>query len=155
MGCAHAIGADQILAELKDAGCRITQPRQALAALFAEAPAPMSVPELHGEVNARLARFPGDEPVNLVTVYRFVNLLVERGIARKVEFGQGYFRYEAAESQDGPHHHHIVCDACGKVTDFDDCGMDALIERLEAESGFRIARHQLELYGSCPDCRAS
>lgn len=113
----------------------------------------MSVPEMHLVVNRTLGAFEGDEPVNLVTVYRFVNLLVERGIARKVEFGQGYFRYEPAEAQDGPHHHHIVCDDCGRITDFHDCGLGTLIDRLEAESGFRIARHQLELYGSCPECR--
>ncbi|MFM7321331.1 MAG: Fur family transcriptional regulator [Armatimonadota bacterium] len=153
MGCASTLAPEQVLDVLRSAGCRITKPRQALAELFASAESPVSVPELHAKVNERLAEHPGDEPVNLVTVYRFANLLVERGIARKVEFGQGYFRYEPAEAQDGPHHHHIVCDECGRIADFHDCGIATLIDRLESESGFRIARHQLELYGLCPTCR--
>lgn len=138
---------------LKAAACRMTAPRAALVDIFVGADAPSSVPELHDAVNQRLAAFPGDEPVNLVTVYRFANLLVELGLARKVEFGQGYARYERSEAQDGPHHHHIVCEQCGDVVDFDECAISDLAKRLETSSGFRISRHQLELYGTCPSCQ--
>lgn len=140
---------------LRESGCRMTAPRAALVELLVGADSPLSVPEMHTEVNRRLAAFPGDEPVNLVTVYRFANLMVEVGLARKVEFGQGYARYERSEAQDGPHHHHIVCESCGSIADFDECEIDGLAKRLETSSGYRISRHQLELYGTCPDCLTS
>jgi Fur family ferric uptake transcriptional regulator len=76
------------------------------------------------------------------------------GLARRVEFGQGYYRYERAEPEDGPHHHHLVCQRCGKIEDFLGCDVAALASRLEAESGFKVERHQLELYGTCPGCQA-
>lgn len=145
--------AARLLDALREAGCRITAPRRALVELMVSTAAPLSVPEMHAEVNRRLGAAPGDEPVNLVTVYRFANLLVDLHLARRVELGQGYARYEREETQDGPHHHHLVCERCGKIEDFHGCDVGRLAERLESESGFKIARHQLELYGTCPTCQ--
>lgn len=144
---------ETLLGALRDAGCRITAPRRALLELMTETEQPLSVPEMHTEVNRRLGGPAGDEVVNLVTVYRFANLLVELGLARRVELGQGYARYERAERQDGPHHHHLVCERCGKIEDFHGCDVATLAARLESESGYKIARHQLELYGTCPACQ--
>ena len=141
----------RMLRVLKDRRYRVTGPRRALLHLLSESREPLSVQEMCRAVNASDA--PADEAVNLVTVYRFANLLVELGLARRVEFGQGYYRYEREEPQDGPHHHHLVCQRCGKVEDFHGCDIAPLTSRLEAESGFKVERHQLELYGTCPRCQ--
>jgi Fe2+/Zn2+ uptake regulation proteins len=143
-----------MLNALKDEGYRLTGPRRALLRLLAETRAPLSVQEMHTSVNPKnpdgtLA----EETINLVTVYRFANLLVDLGMVRRVEFGQGYYRYEREEPQDGPHHHHLVCQKCGRVEDFHGCDIAALTARLEGESGFKVERHQLELYGTCPQCQ--
>ena len=150
----------RLLDALKEGGYRITEPRRALLRLLAESREPLSVQEMCSAVNAATSRQSADETagedsVNLVTVYRFANLLVELGLARRVEFGQGYYRYEREEPQDGPHHHHLVCQRCGKVEDFHGCDIAPLTSRLEAESGFKVERHQLELYGTCPSCQGS
>jgi len=152
----------RLLTGLKEAGYRVTGPRRALLRLLATTREPLSIQEMHAAVNAAARIAEGadadeldDEEINLVTVYRFANLLVELGLARRVEFGQGYYRYEREESQTGPHHHHIVCQKCGKVEDFHGCDIAAMVERLERESGFRIERHQLELYGACPVCKTN
>jgi len=125
----------------------MTVPRAALVDLFVNADAPVSVPELHSAVNQHLATKPGDEPVNLVTVYRFANLLVEMGLANRIEFGQGYARYERSEPQDGPHHHHIVCETCGDVADFDECDITGLAKKLETSSGSPPTRTLRRLSG--------
>jgi Fur family ferric uptake transcriptional regulator len=153
----------RLLDALKQGGYRITEPRRALLRLLAESREPLSVQEMCSAVNAASASRPsaadeetaGEDHVNLVTVYRFANLLVGIGLARRVEFGQGYYRYEREEPQDGPHHHHLVCQRCGKVEDFHGCDIAPLRSRLEAESGFKVERHQLELYGTCPACQTS
>lgn len=143
----------RLLAALKDEGYRVTAPRRALLRLLAHTQEPLSIQELHARVNPEAD---GDtvleEEINLVTVYRFANLLVDLGLVRRVEFGQGYYRYERNESQSGPHHHHLVCRQCGKVEDFQGCDLQALTTRLADDTGFRIERHQLELYGVCPQC---
>ena len=70
----------------------------------------------------------------------------------RIDFAQGYARYEPTHPDDAHHHHQIVCDQCGKVEPFDDCDVDELSARIEARSGFVVMRHQLELYGKCADC---
>jgi len=121
---------------------------EAAASASAKSRLPLNAARVVGHVADRV------EDINLVTVYRFANLLVELGLARRVEFGQGYYRYEREEPQDGPHHHHLVCQTCGKVEDFQGCDIAAtLTARLEAESGFKVKRHQLEMYGTCPSCQ--
>ena len=150
---------ERMLLALKARGCRTTGPRRALLRLLAETREPLSVPEMHSAVNAAAvnsagqADAEGGDEANLVTVYRFANLLVEMGLARRIEFGEGFYRYEREESQTGPHHHHMVCQKCGKIEDFDGCDLAVLISRLEAEKGFAVQKHQLELYGACADCR--
>ena len=146
----------RMLNTLKEEGYRVTAPRRALLRTLAETREPLSIQELHARVNPEPE--PDEEPeeeINLVTVYRFANLLVDLGLVRRVEFGQGYYRYERDESQEGPHHHHIVCRQCGKVEDFHGCDLHDLTNRLEGDTGFKIERHQLELYGVCPQCLES
>lgn len=146
----------RLLSELKNQGYRVTGPRRALLRLLSTTTEPLSVQEMYAHVNPTPDE--GEDPeeeINLVTVYRFVNLLVDLGLVRRVEFGQGYYRYERSESQDGPHHHHLVCQRCGKIEDFHGCDLASLTHRLESESGFRIERHQLELYGVCPQCQTN
>ncbi|MDX1931714.1 MAG: Fur family transcriptional regulator [Capsulimonadales bacterium] len=144
----------RMLGLLKAQGYRVTGPRRALLRLLAQATKPLSVQEIHAAVNPPGTKSDDrEEEINLVTVYRFANLLVDLGIARRVEFGQGYYRYERAESQDGPHHHHLVCERCGRIEEFQGCEIGNLTLRLEQESGFRVERHQLEVFGTCPQCQ--
>ena len=162
---------------LSAAGFRMTGSRKALLRLLAETHEPLSVQELVEKANAtpaaerrrqRRAELRGQssaprestaaevsgEGINVVTVYRLVNLLVEMGLLRRIEFGQGYFRYERAESQDADHRHHLVCENCGRIEDFHGCAdLAPLTARVASESGFNIARHQLELYGTCAACQ--
>lgn len=51
------------------------------------------------------------------------------------------------------HHHHIICTACGRVIEFEDCDLKCLAEQLEDRLGVRLTGHLLEFYGLCPDCQ--
>ena len=175
----------QLQETLSAAGFRMTTSRKALLRLLADAGEPLSVQEIvekanatpaaerrrlrHAELRARstgkstslsadeAAPDNGGDGINVVTVYRLVNLLVEMGLFRRIEFGQGYYRYERAESQDGAEHrHHLVCEACGRIEDFHGCAdLVPLTARVSQESGFKIQRHQLELYGTCAACQTA
>jgi Fur family ferric uptake transcriptional regulator len=41
---------------------------------------------------------------------------------------------------------------CGRVTEFAECGLDAMIRALEVQTGYRVVEHLLELFGTCPFC---
>lgn len=84
--------------------------------------------------------------IGLVTVYRTLDLLSELGLVRRLELGDGP-RYELA----GGHHHHLICESCGLISEFDECPLDP--RRLPVEtSGFKVHSHSLEVYGRCAQC---
>ena len=89
-------------------------------------------------------RCPG---VGLVTVYRTLDLLSGLGMVRRLDLGDGP-RYELAED----HHHHLICEGCGSVAEFEQCPLDP--GRLPWVWGdFEVRAHSLEVYGTCADCK--
>jgi Fur family ferric uptake transcriptional regulator len=98
--------------------------------------------EQHQSLEGVRARCPG---VGLVTVYRTLDLFSEIGVVRRLDLGDGP-RYELAED----HHHHLVCESCGAVSEFEDCPVD--LRRLR-DLDFEVASHSLEIYGWCAVCR--
>jgi len=81
-----------------------------------------------------------------VTVYRSLALLLELGIVRRLDLGDGA-RYELAED----HHHHMICESCGDISEFDQCPLDP--GRLASRDGFEVRSHSVEVYGWCAACR--
>ncbi|MFH1080656.1 MAG: transcriptional repressor [Pseudomonadota bacterium] len=93
-----------------------------------------------------------DPSIGQATVYRVLKHIVEAGVAREVDFGDGIMRYEHCYNH--PHHDHLICRGCGKTLEV----MDAIIEELQkrvAESfGFELTDHEMYLYGYCEKCRS-
>ncbi len=83
--------------------------------------------------------------VGLVTVYRTLDLLSEVGAVRRLDLGDGP-RYELAED----HHHHLICESCGDVSEFERCPLDLGSLRV---MDFEVSSHTLEIYGRCGACR--
>lgn len=86
-------------------------------------------------------------PVPPATAYRAVAAMETAGFIERVGERAGsalYIRCDTAS-----HHHHIVCDGCGTTAPAD-CPVD--VAGSAAETGFRITRHEITLYGLCPRC---
>jgi Fur family ferric uptake transcriptional regulator len=81
-----------------------------------------------------------------------LELLSELGLAQRIDLGDGRARYERVEIEDD-HHHHLVCNECGRVEPFSDERLERALRRLEDETGFAIASHDALLRGACDDCR--
>jgi len=106
----------------------------------------LSVQEIHERVRAEGAR------VGIASVYRAVEGLVETGLAQRIDLGDGIARFERADPK-GDHHHHLVCDDCGKVEAFEDAGLEADLERVAGARGYAIAAHDVVVRGACEACR--
>jgi Fur family ferric uptake transcriptional regulator len=91
--------------------------------------------------------------VGIATVYRVLEQLSALGLVQRVEVGAGVARYEAAQAS-GEHHHHLVCDGCGKVEAFADEELEAVIHKVERKTGYSVAGHDVVLRGACSDCAA-
>jgi len=87
--------------------------------------------------------------LSLGTVYRNLNILVEQGLIRKIDFGSTFDRYDANISQ----HYHFICERCGAITDLEFPIDDELNRKVEQAVGITPNRHRIEFYGICKQCR--
>jgi Fur family ferric uptake transcriptional regulator len=90
--------------------------------------------------------------VGIASVYRVLDLLGEKGLVQRIDVGAGAPRYEPVLPT-GEHHHHLVCDDCGKVEAFEDPELEQAIHRVEGRMGYSVAAHDVVLRGACADCR--
>jgi Fur family ferric uptake transcriptional regulator len=91
------------------------------------------------------------EAVGLATIYRTLDLLVESGLVRAHDFGQGYRRFEPMPAQ--AHHDHLICLRCGKVAEFAHDRLERMLPIIADEYGFQPERHRVEIYGVCGACQ--
>ena len=88
--------------------------------------------------------------IGLVTVYRTLGILMDLGLVCELHASGDCPAYTVGTSQ---HHHHLICNRCGRVVDFTGHRLAELEKRLAKESGFRIDSHVLEFTGLCLPCQ--
>lgn len=93
-----------------------------------------------------------NEEIGLATVYRVLTQFEAAGLVCRHHFEGGNSVFELNK---GPHHDHIVCMKCGRVSEF----TDELIERrqkaIAERLGYELTDHSLYLYGFCKHCKRS
>jgi Fur family ferric uptake transcriptional regulator len=90
------------------------------------------------------------EQVGTATVYRTLEVLVESGLVRGHDFGEGFKRYEPMPAQ--AHHEHLLCERCGRVVEFQIERLERMLPVIADEHAFQHQRHRVEIYGVCRDC---
>ncbi len=147
------VGPSWLHNRLRNAGFRLTLPRQAILNVFAKNPKHLSAEEIFLSVHKN---YPG---IGFATVYRTLDLLTQMGLIFKFDFGDGRSRYELASEAIKGHHHHMVCSRCGRIIDYSDFMEEEIefIKGLETELSkkhkFKINSHQIHFYGLCERCR--
>lgn len=92
-----------------------------------------------------------DKRISRATVYRTLQWMVDAGIAGKVDFGGGKFRFERAYLH--PRHFHFICKSCHQSFEFLSSDIEALIEEVAAARGFAQRQSMLQIYGTCQWCQ--
>jgi len=137
-----------ILERLEQEGLRSTQPRRVVVDEIVRRDTPFTSAELLESVQLRS---PG---IGRATVFRTLDLLSRMGILQRIHQDADGGRCHTYLACDGSHHHHLICNACGSVTDFqEDATLDALVRKVEQHTAFKIEGHRLELVGLCPHCQ--
>ncbi len=89
--------------------------------------------------------------VGQATVYRTLDLLVESGLVRTHDFGEGFRRYEPVATGEGQAH--LICQRCGAVVGVSAERLDRMLGLIADEHGFRAGRHRVQVYGVCRACQ--
>ncbi len=93
-----------------------------------------------------------DHRISRATVYRTLQWMVTAGIARKVDFGEGRFRFE--HSYRHPRHYHLICKTCNRSFEFLSSDIEALVEEVAAARKFTARQSVVQIYGTCEACQA-
>lgn len=142
MSPSHALNAAELL---RDAGMRVTKPREAVVVALAEHPHASA-----DEVYSAIAReLPG---TSIQAVYNVLGDLAGRGVARRIEPAGSAARYELRVDDN---HHHIVCTRCGAIADVDCVVGHAPCLTPSQSHGFALAQAEVTFWGLCEACLAS
>lgn len=89
--------------------------------------------------------------VGRASVYRTLEQLEELGLVQKVDLGRESTAYERVDPA-GHHHHHLVCNRCGRVLPFEDEALEEAIHEVRTREGFKVEGHEVTLRGTCARC---
>jgi len=93
----------------------------------------------------------GGLKVSKATVYNTLDLLLNAGLVSKYRFAESSSRYEKAFGR--PHHHHLICLACGDIIEFVNEKLERIQEEVCAEKKFSPQSYSLQVFGTCSKCR--
>lgn len=134
--------------KLKECGYKYTGQRAAiLDALVQCSGQHVSIEELFNSVKVQ------HPEIGLATVYRTMILLDKLGLIHKLDFDDGFSRYELVKPNEDHRHHHLICSSCGSVSEVEEDLLDALEEQILKKNDFLVKDHRVKFYGLCSKCR--
>ena len=136
---------DHVHEVLARAGLKHGGARERVIELLASESCALSAVEIEDQLRGR------GRPTARASIYRVLELLAEHGLVERLAVGDGQTRFER-QHPSGEHHHHLVCEHCGKLIAFDDPGLEHAIDRLSERLGVRVASHDVLLRGACGQC---
>jgi Fe2+ or Zn2+ uptake regulation protein len=135
-----------ISARLREADQRYTSGRRNLVQVLASGGRPLTASEI--------LRAGG---LAQSSAYRNLAVLETCGVVHRVAGSDEFARFELAEDLTDHHHHHLICTACGMVTDFTvsdrlERSLETAMSTVAETTGFAPHHHRLDLLGRCASC---
>jgi Fur family ferric uptake transcriptional regulator len=128
---------------MREHGYRVTPQRQLILDAIGASGGHTTPDEIYERVQARTPA------INRATVYRTLDFLSELRLIVAIRMG-GQTYYEIAGETP---HHHLICRACGGMTQLDNALIDELIEAIDEKYNFTVDMDHVGLFGLCEPCR--
>ena len=132
------------LQALRQLGHRITPQREMIVEAIVHSDRHLTADEIFAQVRQRT------QVINIATVYRTLEVLVQRGLVSRVDLQDGQWVY--TPNSHGPHIH-LVCRLCGGTLDAEYRLIAPLIADLQAQYGFAADAQHLSIPGLCQACQ--
>lgn len=141
---------NRYLEVLKNKGYKITRQRKVVLGILQECDKEHMNTD---EILNRLAK--SDKDVGVATVYRTLGMLVDVGLAYKLDLDGKSYRYELVDERhlQAHQHHHLICRACNKIIEVRGDFLDELEGIIDRQYGFQVTDHDVKFYGLCSSCR--
>jgi len=85
--------------------------------------------------------------ISLATIYKNINLMLEKSYIQEVKIPQDKTLYELTKSS----HSHLVCTECKMVEDIE-IDIDSIVNKLNLNDTFHISKTDLVISGVCKNC---
>lgn len=135
---------DSIIARCRAEGLRRTKALEELVATLLEGDRPMTLAEL--AESPRLTN-----QCDKATVFRLLQRLESKGVVRRLGLHEraAYF----ALLIPGQHRDYLICTGCGSIEPVNaPCPVHELEKEIRFTTGYKDLHHELEFYGTCPEC---
>src|SRR4030043_2354422 len=128
---------------LKEKGYKLPAQRLRVLEALHEVEEHITAPEIYSRVRVKYPR------INKSTIYRTLELLKELGLVTETKLGGDKLYYHHIEKG---HHHHLICQKCGQIIDFDETLLFPLEDALKKEYHFETDLRHLAIFGHCLHC---
>ena len=137
---------DDLLERCRKEGLRVTKALRSILDVLVDAKLPMSLAELETHPNLK-------NTCDRTTIFRTLQRLETIGLLRRLNFSERGAKFTLKTGK--AHKEYLICESCGEVRVLDiACPVHKLEEDLVKETGFQKLHHELEFYGTCPECAA-
>ena len=133
------------LSTLRPAGGKRSSKRDRIVQVFLRQEGHVSADDLFERVRKEAAG------IGRATVYRTLQWMVDAGVARKVDFGEGRSRFEPSYRH--PRHFHLICNTCHSSSEFLSSDVESLMEEIAGARNFEASQAVVQIYGTCEQCR--
>jgi Fur family ferric uptake transcriptional regulator len=138
---------DSLRKQLMENGYKLTTQRQAVIdCLTRHEGEHLSPEEIYQSVKI-------DNPdIGLATIYRTLSLFSDMKLVNKLNFDDGFYRYELNDKRMLHKHHHLICLMCGDVIEVQDDLLESIEREILRKNGFIVKDHRVKFYGYCKKC---
>ncbi len=126
---------------LKDNNVSVTATRRAIFETLLDADTPLK--------NGEIAR--STPTVDKASVYRTLELFSQLGITETII--RGWTPLTELAEPFKAHHHHIICEQCGRVVEIENNTLEDVLSLVAARHNFTLSKHLVELTGTCKNCQ--
>lgn len=139
------LGTVPVRTQLRQAGLRVTGPRQAVLEWLGEHPH-ATADEISKGARERIGS------VSTQAVYDVLAACSRAGLVRWIEPAGHPARYER---RTGDNHHHLVCRGCGRIDDVDCAVGSQLCLTPGDDRGYELDEAEVVFWGMCVDCSSA
>lgn len=134
---------EHVLKHLKSKKIRLTETRKAIILYLVNSKKHPSAEMIYHDLFQYFGK------MNLATVYNNLNFLVSEKIIVELKSSGTTTYYDFLDHD----HHHIVCEKCGAIADFEYASTNVIIEKAMQETGYIILDEIITIKGICPICQ--